>query len=170
MFLSILCSGTKGLWMKLILQHRRILICNINSEMSHEIWLFWHVVKSLKPFQNLRLAQGRLSFQCDRMIPKSWLNIEVVMMKKPFNNLSNKIRKVHLQVTLDGIENVSVYNWDSIYVIKWKKMWIKSKDKFRRKCYTFFKVERGVPLVPVYQPSCVTFKQTERDWLKESKS
>lgn len=26
------------------------------------------------------------------------------MMKKPFNNLSNKIRKVHLQVTLDGIE------------------------------------------------------------------
>ena len=102
--------------------------------------------------------------------PKSWLNIEVVKMKKPFNNRSNKIRKVHLQVTLDKIENVSVYNWDSIYVIKWKKMWIKSNDKFRRKCCTFFKIERGVPSVPVYQPSCVTFKLTERDWLKESKS
>lgn len=140
MFLSILCSGTKGLWMKLILQHRWILICNINSEMSREIWLFWHVVKSLKPFQNLRLAQGRLSFQCDRMIPKSWLNIEVVMMKKPFNNLSNKIRKVHLQVTLDGIENVSVYNWDSIYVIKWKKCELKVKTNLEENVTLFSKL------------------------------
>lgn len=140
MFLSILCSGTKGLWMKLILQPRWILICNINSEMSREIWLFWHVVKSLKPFQNLRLAQGRLSFQCDRMIPKSWLNIEVVMMKKPFNNLSNKIRKVHLQVTLDGIENVSVYNWDSIYVIKWKKCVLKVKTNLEENVTLFSKL------------------------------
>ena len=64
-------------------------------------------------------------------------------MKKPFNNLSNRMRKVHLQITPDEIENVSVYNWDD-YVIKWKKCELKVKTNSEEIVVFFSKVKRVV--------------------------